>query len=80
MLLGAVSFFAFIGGLYVAFSYQHQLQFFGQGGLLIAISTLIGLAVSLSKFLFDWAREPALESGEISTNDEPAYYLRIMKK
>jgi len=56
ILLAAVAFFAFIGGLYIAFLYQNQLQVFGQGGILVAIFTPIGAAVSLSKFLFDWAR------------------------
>lgn len=77
---GAVSFFSFVGGLYVAFTYQNQLQFFGQGGILLAIFTPIGATVTLLKFILDWYKEPSLKYGKLSTNNEPACYLQIEKK
>jgi hypothetical protein len=71
---------AFILGFYVALNYINQLAVFGSWANLIPVFTPIGVALAILKLIVEWRREPTLEFGEITVNNEPAYFIAVKKK
>jgi hypothetical protein len=67
----------FLLGLFIGNTFQYQLN----------STTLVGIGISsissvtgVLKMLFDWKNEPTLEFGELTHNDEPAYFINVKKK
>jgi hypothetical protein len=62
---------------YYFYIYYEKLKEFVDFGTIVSLA---GLIVVLIKMLWNLLNEPTLEFGDITNNNEPAYFITIKKK